>query len=203
LSRRSFRLVSGKQQDVGALDSAEVTAKADGRSWLADTDCWLVLANHRLEPTIGENEVGVVMRADVRGGRLATQHMLVLAGAFGLLGRKRQDETVDVEELCWLGKNAVVQIFFVITVTLIVASVAMLIAPLTYQSWDYATSRDVWWQIDSLWEALIVSILAVFVVGLISLYVTVRHQLAGQGVGSLGARNAGTVGGLARALIVR
>jgi uncharacterized membrane protein len=100
-------------------------------------------------------------------------------------------------------KFPVTAIFFVIAVTLIAASVAMLIAPITYQSWDYATSRDVWWQIDSLWEALIVSILAVFVVGLISLYVTVRHQLAGQGVGSLGARNAGTVGGLARALIVR
>jgi uncharacterized membrane protein len=70
------------------------------------------------------------------------------------------------------GKNAAVQIFFVIAVTLIAASVAMLIAPITYQSWDYATSRDVWWQIDSLWEALIVSVLAVFVVGPISLHVT-------------------------------
>lgn len=52
------------------------------------------------------------------------------------------------------------------------ASVAMLIAPLTYQWYNHSTSGDGWWQIDTPWEALVVSILAVFVVGPISLYVT-------------------------------
>jgi LacI family transcriptional regulator len=36
----------------------------------------VVLANRRLQPTYGDNEVGVVMLADLDGGRIATQHLL-------------------------------------------------------------------------------------------------------------------------------
>jgi LacI family transcriptional regulator len=36
----------------------------------------VVLANRRLEPADGENEVGVVMLDDIAGGRMATQHLL-------------------------------------------------------------------------------------------------------------------------------
>jgi LacI family transcriptional regulator len=36
----------------------------------------VVLANRRLEPAGSDNEVGVVMLADVCGGRMATQHLL-------------------------------------------------------------------------------------------------------------------------------
>jgi hypothetical protein len=68
-------------------------------------------------------------------------------------------------------KFPVATIFFSIAVSLLATSVAMLIMPFTYQFVNYPFWWGVW-QIDTLGEALIMTALALVVVGPISLHIT-------------------------------
>jgi hypothetical protein len=68
-------------------------------------------------------------------------------------------------------KFPVATIFFVIAVTLVATSLAMLIMPFTYKFMNYPYWWGVW-QIDTLGEALIATLLALVIVGPISLHIT-------------------------------
>lgn len=68
-------------------------------------------------------------------------------------------------------KFPIALLFFVIAVTVVATSVGMLIAPSIYKLWDYPTWWGVW-QIDTLGESLILTALALVIVGPISLHVT-------------------------------
>ena len=62
-------------------------------------------------------------------------------------------------------------IFFSVAVALIATSVGMIIAPFIYKLWDYPTWWGVW-QVDTLGEALIATVLGLVIVGPISLHIT-------------------------------
>ena len=68
-------------------------------------------------------------------------------------------------------KFLVATIFFAIAVAVVATAVAMLIAPFTYKYMNYPPWWGVW-QIDTLGKALILTALALVVVGPISLHIT-------------------------------
>ena len=68
-------------------------------------------------------------------------------------------------------KFPVATLFFTIAVALIATTVAMLIMPFTYKVMNYPSWWGVW-QIDTLGEALITTVLALVIVGPISLHIT-------------------------------
>ena len=68
-------------------------------------------------------------------------------------------------------KFPIATLFFTIAVTVVATAVGMLIAPFIYKLWDYPTWWGVW-QIDTLGESLILTALALVIVGPISLHIT-------------------------------
>jgi hypothetical protein len=68
-------------------------------------------------------------------------------------------------------KFPIATLFFTIAVTVVATAVAMLIAPFIYKLWDYPSWWGIW-QVDTLGEALIATVLGLVIVGPISLHIT-------------------------------